>query len=84
MKNDNVNKKVAPSEYYMLCSSNHRVSKWERCKAKTFLGAKREASGEFSGQLLESVLSVGVKQSCGRIAKLASKALTESKWHDFE
>lgn len=70
--------------YYMNSSRAGEDSYWEQCKATTLVGAKREATNEYSGDYRDATLSIAIGDNINEERRiLATKPNTENgKWED--
>ncbi len=70
--------------YYRTATSNTTRGYWEKCKAKTLTGAKREATAAYSGNYMyeTTLISVGDDVTEPRQI-LATKKLTASRWVEW-
>lgn len=66
--------------YEMTAASNSTVGYWERCKATTLLGAKREAMLRYRAGYMSDMLQVGVRDESGQLQVLASRLNRYGKW----
>jgi len=69
-------------KYYMVSTRNNQHSYWERCKATTLTGAKREATREYGEGFVDSILMVATAQSDDELRQvLATKSNAPgSRW----
>ena len=67
---------------YMITTTDRH--NWEQTTATTLRGAKRLASIEYQGGMIDAVIKVGIKHDTGDLQILASKSNRDGKWHDLE
>lgn len=71
--------------YYMTIKSNSTDAYWEKCKATTLLGAKREATNEYYGGFNDSevMISTGDNMTAQRHV-MSTKRAEQKRWCDDE
>ena len=65
--------------YYMTIKVPDEYHPWERCRAKTELGAKREASKRYWGNRLDRSIAIGVLINGWHVEEVAWNQW--GRWH---
>ncbi len=66
--------------YYMVADNSNSRSYWQRCKAKTLLGAKREATKELGQGYIDDVLLIAEGSTKYIVAR---KKNTAPRWQNI-
>ena len=66
--------------YEMTAANNSTVGYWEPCKAKTLIGAKREATREYNGGFIGDTIKVGYRDESRQLQVLATASNRDNKW----
>jgi len=72
--------------YYMTSKRNSEVGYWEKCKATTLTGAKREATTAYSSGYLDAIIAIaegdGITEPRREISSKLNSA--HAKWANHE
>lgn len=70
--------------YYMASRRNSENARWEKCKSKTLIGAKREASKRYNGGYHDAVLLIAIGDNIASERELLASKKHDCDWVDIE